>query len=144
MMSRAIARSLMSLVPSDTKGTATIILNTYYGTRETVTVDGCWLKQSRGGMESHGMLEVEADATIVKVPDHLLNPNGEGREIRESDVITIFDVAYTVARAGGNLKSVRTVWDCYCQKMAAYTFTGSNSLDFSQSANSQFMPSIIL
>ena len=113
-MSRIIARGLMAIVPE--KSAATVNLNVRHGTPESVVCPNCWIKPLGGGLAPYGNINVEQDKTIIKVPDHELNPTGSGRQIRSGDTISFEGNLYRVTAVGGNLRSVRTVWDCAVQQ----------------------------
>ena len=114
MLSRSLARSLMSIVPE--KGTAVVTLDARTGSPTTVTVYNAWIKQTKGGLSAYGNVNTEQDKTIIKIPDIELNPTGNGRQIRAGDTITFGGNNYRVTGAGGNLRTVRTVWDCDVQQ----------------------------
>lgn len=131
----------MSIVPE--KGTAVVTLHGLDGAETVVTCKGCWIKQSGGGLVSIGGVFVQqAEKTIIKVPNHALNPSESSsssssssssassssssssstiptgsREIRTGDTIVFDGTTYNVTAVGGGLRTVRTVWDCEVQKV---------------------------
>lgn len=114
-MSRNKVRGMaLKLVPN--RGIAVVTLDANTPNPVTVTCSNAWIKQTRGGLSQYGAMFVEQDKTVIKILDSELNPAGNGRQIRARDKITFGGENYVVTAEGGNLKSVRTVWDCVVQK----------------------------
>lgn len=111
MLSRAIARSLMGIVPE--KVAATVVLKPD-GSATSVSISNAWLKPLKVSYQTYGGVNLQGNETLIKVPDHELNPTGNGREIRANDRITVSGVAYNVIST--RLMSVRTVWECLVRK----------------------------
>jgi hypothetical protein len=112
MLSRSIARSLMGIVPDRLAASITLLPDS--PSPINVNVFNVWLKPMTVSLSTYGELNLQGDETIVKVPDHELNPAFEGREIRARDQILIGTTTYRVLSA--RLKTVRTLWECTCRK----------------------------
>ncbi|WP_397568527.1 hypothetical protein [Schlesneria sp. T3-172] len=80
----------------------------------TTNVAQAWFKSLDVTLSNYGNLNLQGDETLIKVPDHELNPAGNGREIRPRDRIVVAGTAYRVLSA--RLMSVRTVWECVVRK----------------------------
>lgn len=112
MLTRLVARSLMSIVPE--RISATVVLSPDSVTPTTVTIASAWLKPLDVSLSEYGNLNLQGDETRIKIPDHQLNPNNEGREIRGRDRIIVNGTHYRVIST--TLTTVRTVWDCVTRK----------------------------
>ncbi len=115
MLSQSIAQSLINLIPG--KLTAVLTLLPDSPTPVTVNVSNAWLKPMDVHLSAYGNLNLQGNETIVKIPDSELNPNGNGREIRSRDQITIGVTNYRVVSA--RLMSLKTVWQCVVRKEIA-------------------------
>ncbi|WP_397570655.1 hypothetical protein [Schlesneria sp. T3-172] len=107
-----MARSLMALVPE--RVPATVALNPDSNTVTLIPVHGAWLKPVNVALTTYGGVNLQGNETLLMVPDHELNSQGEGREIRPRDKITCAGATYRVHAA--RLKTVRTVWECVVRK----------------------------
>lgn len=112
MLIRSMARSLLGLVPEKLPASVTLLPDGPSPT--TVRVFNAWLKPLSVRLSTYGDLNLQGDETAIHLPDHELNPAGEGREIRARDRIVIGNSTYLVLSA--RLKTVRTVWECTCRK----------------------------
>lgn len=112
MLTRAIARGLMGIIPE--KLTVSVVLLPDSTSPTTVSCHGSWTKPMDVRLQTYGGINLQGDETRIKIPDHELNPTSNGREIRPGDLICISQVKYVVLSA--RLTSVRTVWDCLCRK----------------------------
>ena len=112
MLSRSIARSIMGIIPD--RMAASITLGPDTPTPITIRVFNAWMKPMTVRLSTYGELNLQGDETLIKVPDHELNPALEGREIRARDQIVIGTTTYRVLSA--RLKTVRTLWECTCRK----------------------------
>ena len=112
MLTRAIARSLISIVPE--KLTATITLRPDSTSPTTLTSRNSWVKPIDVNLTAYGGVDLQGDETRIKIPDHELNPADNGRAIRPQDHIAINGVTYVVISA--RLMTVRTIWECICRK----------------------------
>lgn len=112
MLSRLIARSMMVVIPQ--KLPAVITLNPDTSSPVTVRVNSAWLKPISVSRSLYGDLNLQGNETLIKIPQHELNPDGNGYEIRVRDQISIDGATYRVLMA--TLKSVRTVWECVARK----------------------------
>ena len=115
MLNKMIARSLMAIVPN--RFTAAITINYGADDEETVSCPQCWEKPIRGGLEKYGNISIQGDETLIKVPDHILNPKNNARQIRAEDRIVINGEMWVVTGAGATLETVQTVWTCVCRKI---------------------------
>lgn len=105
----------MRIIPN--KAEATVTLNPGLASEETVTIYNAWMKPIDGGLQEYGHLNLQGDETLIKIPDHELNPANNGREIRSKDRIVMGGVTYFVTASGSKLKTVQTVWECVCRKI---------------------------
>ncbi len=116
MLSRLMARSLMQIVPE--RKAAVVTLNPDHVTlEETVNISGAWIKHYTSGYVTASGARIEGAGTIINIPDHQLNPAGNGREIRQDDRIVFLGQTYVVASAGADLTSHRTRWECVVSKI---------------------------
>lgn len=118
-LTRAIARGLMGVIPE--RGPATIYLSPDSSVSaprppETVNVYNAWEKPIAGKLQDYGHVHIQGDETLIKVPDHELNPTGNGREIRTRDKILWKGQLFIVTYVGTTLKTVQTQWECVCRK----------------------------
>ena len=113
MLTRMIARSMIILVPEKLAATITLLPDSVSPT--TIQVSNAWLKPLNVSRSAYGDLNLQGDETRIKIPQHELNPNNNGYEIRARDQITIGGTTYVVLVA--SLKSVRTVWECVVRKV---------------------------
>jgi len=99
------------------RGPATITMNPNNSSiTVTVTVEGCWIKPIKSGLQRYGQMNVQADQTLVKVPAEGLNPTGATNyQIRTGDLIVFNGQTYNVTAAGTTVKTVLTVWECVCK-----------------------------
>ena len=112
MLTRAIARSLMGLIPEKVNATITLLPDSASPT--SVTIRSSWMKPMDVRLTTYGGVNLQGDETRINIPDHELNPTDNGREIRPRDQICVSGVNYIVLSA--RLASVRTVWECLCRK----------------------------
>ena len=112
MLARMIARSLLAIVPE--KLAATVTLSPDLINSTTIQVFNAWWKPLNVTRSPYGFLNLQGDEMLIKIPQHELNPNNEGYEIRARDRITIQGTSHRVLVA--TLKSVRTVWECVVRK----------------------------
>ena len=112
MLNQSIARSLMSLIPGKFAARLTLLPDSLAPV--TVNVNNAWFKPLDVTLSEYGNLNLQGDETLIKVPDHELNPAGNGREIRPRDQIEVAGATYRVRSA--RLMSVRTVWECVARK----------------------------
>ena len=116
MLSRALARSLMQIVPE--RKPAVVTLNPGHATlEETVTIGGAWIKHYASGYKTYSGARIEGASTIINIPDHQLNPAANGREMRQDDRIVFLGQTYVVSALGANLVSHRTRWECVVSKI---------------------------
>ena len=113
MLSRMLARSMMSIVPEKVAATLTLLPDSAAPT--TITVNGAWLKPLDVRFSTYGNLNLQGDETRISIPQHELNPADDGREIRTRDQIAIHGATYLVLSA--TLKTVRTRWECVVRKV---------------------------
>lgn len=112
MINQSIARSLMALIPGRFAAQVTLLPDG--PSPVTVNVYNAWFKPLDVTLSDYGNLNLQGDETLIKVPDHELNPAGNGREIRPRDLIEVAGTMYRVRSA--RLMSVRTVWECVARK----------------------------
>ena len=112
MLSRCIARSLIGIIPDKLAASITLLPDS--PSPVTINVFNAWRKPMNVRLSNYGHLNLQGDETVIKVPDHELNPAGEGREIRARDQIVVGGTVHRVLSA--RLMSVRTVWECTCRK----------------------------
>lgn len=117
MMTKQRAAGLARIVPN--KKAATVTVNSRTSSPITVVCPNAWIKPTQGGVRNIGGMYTESEQTTIKIQDRELNPNNEGRQIRANDTIVFDGVTYVVTDAGGNLHTVRTVWDCSVQPVAS-------------------------
>lgn len=108
---KTVAKQMMGIVPERVAATVTLKPR---GTTETVSVYNAWFKPLAVNLTNYGGMNLQGDETRIRIPDHELNPAGNGREINTSDKITVDSVVYVVMNA--RLMTVRTVWDCVVRK----------------------------
>lgn len=108
---KAVAKQMMGIVPE--RFAATVTLTPDYD-NESVSVYNAWFKPMDVKMDTYGGIALQGDETRIMVPDHELNPAGNGREIVTGDYITVGTTVYVVRVS--RLKTVRTVWECICRK----------------------------
>jgi hypothetical protein len=111
MLNQSIARSLMSIIPNRVPVNLTL---TPDFTSTTVSISNAWLKPLDVKLQNYGGVNLQGDETLIKVPDHELNPSFNGREIRPRDTIVVGADTYLVIWA--RITTVRTVWECLCRK----------------------------
>lgn len=112
MLTRAIARSLMGLVPE--KLTAVVTLRPDSMSPTVVTSRNSWIKPLDVDLSNYDGTHLQGNELRIKIPDQELNPENNGREIRPNDRVAIDGVNHNVLTA--RLMSVRTVWECVCRK----------------------------
>jgi hypothetical protein len=107
-----IARSLMGVVPEKLAAVVTLLPDS--ASPMTVQIFNAWLKPMNVTRTIYGQLNLQGDELLIKIPQHELNPNNDGREIRVRDQIVIGGTTYRVLMS--TLKTVRTVWECVVRK----------------------------
>ncbi len=114
MLNNYMARGLMNIIP-DRRPAVVRLYRGNNGT-ETVNVSSAWKKPLTSRIKEFSHLSLQGNERLIKIPDHELNPNGDGREIRGGDEIDIDGVTYVVIPRGAILKAVLTNWSCACEK----------------------------
>lgn len=112
MLNQSIARSLINLIPD--RLPARVVLLPDSSSPVSVNVYNAWFKPLDVSLSNYGNVNLQGDETLIKVPDHELNPASNGREIRPRDQIEIAGMTYRVRSA--RLVSVRTVWECVARR----------------------------
>src|SRR5579872_7209333 len=102
MLNKLIARSLMVVIPE--KRAATIILMPDSQTPVTIQVKNAWMKPLSVTRSQYGVLNLQGDETLIKIPQHELVSGDQNHEIRARDQITIDGTTYRVLMS--TLKSV--------------------------------------
>lgn len=112
MLDRSIVRTLMGFVPGKLTALVTLMPDTNSPT--AITVTNAWLKPMDIRLSTYAGVNLHGNETRIKIPDHELNPTGNGREVRPRDTIQVAGTTYRVLVA--RLISVRTVWECLVRK----------------------------
>jgi len=112
MLTRAIARGLMGIIPD--KLTVVIALNADSASPTSVTIYGAWLKPVNVTLQVYGGVNLQGNETLVMIPDLELNPATNGREPRARDTIVAEGITYRVQSS--RLRTVDTVWECLARK----------------------------
>lgn len=118
MLSRAIARGLMGIVPEKGSIVLTLAPNplpTATRLTEVLTIYGCWQKPIKSGLSEYGHMNLKGNETIIMVPAIGLNPTNNGRDIQTEDEIVWQGTTYDVIGQGSTLKTVQTVYACICR-----------------------------
>ena len=112
MLTRAIARSLMAIIPE--KLTVTIALNADSASPTSVTIYQAWLKPVDIRLQNYGGVSLQGNETLIMIPDLELNPAANGREPRARDTIVAEGITYRVQSS--RIRTVDTVWECLARK----------------------------
>lgn len=111
MLDRETVGSKWELIPN--RETVTVTFNRMAGPTE-IEVTDAWEKHPKNAAKQFSGVELHGNETLWCVPNELLNPGGETREIRMDDEIESAGGTFLVLAA--QLVSLKSRWECLCNR----------------------------